>query len=165
MREEKDCVSVASMYTLQLNRHLGGVQPKGSSECPGSERGGGGRADARVGDGGSHPSLQLPSEVGGLSPLLGYKYMDCRKEPKDVLFHKFRFCTAPPRTEFFIEPPPDTQRKRRRGEREIGVTRGSYLLLTGLSPPFPPSSPTPRAYCIAWGCVIRTYPPPHSTPP
>ncbi len=56
------------------------------------------------------------------------------------------YCTALPRTEFFIEPPPDTQRKRRRGEREIGVTRGSYLLLTGLSPPSPPSSPTPRAY-------------------
>ncbi len=71
-------------------------------------------------------------------------------------------CMALPRTEFFIEPPPDTQRKRRRGEREIGVTRGSYLLLTGLSPPSPPSSPTPHAYCIAWGCVIRTYPPPLS---
>jgi hypothetical protein len=69
-------------------------------------------------------------------------------------------CTALPRAEFFIEPPPDTQRKRRRGEREKGVTRGSYLLLTSLSPLPPPSSPTPRACCIAWGCVIRTYPPP-----
>jgi hypothetical protein len=42
---------------------------------------------------------------------------------------------------------------------ETGVTKGSYLLLTGLSSPLPPSSPAPRAYCIAWGCVIGTYPP------
>jgi hypothetical protein len=49
-------------------------------------------------------------------------------------------CTALPRAEFFIEPPPDTQRRRRRGERGTGVTKGSYLLLTNLSPlpPFPP---------------------------
>ncbi len=62
-------------------RYLCGVQPKGSSECPGRLRGGGG----------SHPNLQLTSAVGGLSHLLGYKYMGCRKEPKDVLFPNFRF--------------------------------------------------------------------------
>ncbi len=71
----------------------------------------------------------------------------------------YTWCTALPRAEFFIEPPPDTQRERRRGEREIGVTRGSYLLLTNLSP-LPLFSPTLRACCIAWGCVIRIYPPP-----
>ncbi len=59
-----------------------------------------------------------------------------------VFFRKFRVCKALPKAEFFIEPPPDTQRRRRRGERGIGVARGSYLLLTSLSPP--PSSPPPH---------------------
>ena len=76
-------------------------------------------------------------------------------------------CTALPRVEFVIEPPPDTQRERRRGERGMRVTKGSYLLLNNL--PLPSPSPPPytlRACCVAWGCVIRTYPPPsHSTFP
>ncbi len=54
-------------------------------------------------------------------------------------------CTALPRAEFFIEPPPDTQQKRRQGERGIGVTRGSYLLLTSPPPPFPPTHCAPAA--------------------
>jgi hypothetical protein len=58
IKEEKDCVSVA--YTV-LQAHLGGVQPKGSSESPGGVRGGVG----------SHPTLQLTSAVDGISPLLG----------------------------------------------------------------------------------------------
>jgi hypothetical protein len=63
-------------------------------------------------------------------------------------------CTALLKAEFFIEPPPDTQRRRRRGERGIGVAKSSYLFLTSLSP-LPPSPPTLRAYYTAWGCVIR----------
>jgi hypothetical protein len=43
-------------------------------------------------------------------------------------------CTPLLKAEFFIEPPPDTQRIRRRGERGIGVARSSYLFLTSLSP-------------------------------
>ncbi len=44
------------------------------------------------------------------------------------------------KSRIFIEPPPDTQRRRRRGERGIGVARGSYLLLARVSPSplFPP---------------------------
>jgi hypothetical protein len=53
-------------------------------------------------------------------------------------------CTALPRVEFFIEPPSDTQRRRRRGERGIGVTKGSYLLLTNPSP-LPPTHCAPAA--------------------
>ncbi len=51
--------------------------------------------------------------------------------------------TALLKAEFFIEPPPDTQRKGRRGERGTGVARGSYLSLTSL-----PSSP-PRHASVA----------------
>ncbi len=47
-------------------------------------------------------------------------------------------CTALPKAEFVIEPPPDTQQRRR--QRGIGITRGSYLLLTSLSP-LPPHPP------------------------
>jgi hypothetical protein len=49
-------------------------------------------------------------------------------------------CTALLKAEFFIEPPPDTQRRKRRGERGMGVARSSYLFLTSLSalPPLPP---------------------------
>jgi hypothetical protein len=54
-------------------------------------------------------------------------------------------CTALLKAEFFIEPPPDTQRKERGGERGTGVARGSYLSLTSL--PSPP--PTPRVCCTA----------------
>jgi hypothetical protein len=75
-------------------------------------------------------------------------------------------CTALPRMGFFIEPPPDTQQRRRRGERGAGVTKGSYLLLNNLPLPLPlPPTHAPRACWIAWGCVIRTcLPPPlHST--
>ncbi len=58
---------------LQFNMHLGGVQSKSSSDCPGTSSLGSaeGRADARVGGGVSHPSLQLTSAVGDLSPFLG----------------------------------------------------------------------------------------------
>ncbi len=63
-----------------------------------------------------------------------------------LLYVRVTICTALPRAEFFIEPPPDTQRKRRRGERGIGVTRGSYLLLTSLSP-LPLS---PHTLCALW---------------
>ncbi len=61
-------------------------------------------------------------------------------------------CTALPEAEFFIEPPPDTQQRRRRGERGIGVTRGSYLLLTNLSPlPLPPPH---HALAVLPGAVL-----------
>jgi hypothetical protein len=52
------------------------------------------------------------------------------------------FCTALLTAELFIEPPPDTQRTRRRGERGTGVAKGSYLFLTSLS--LPPSPHTAR---------------------
>jgi hypothetical protein len=52
-------------------------------------------------------------------------------------------CTALLKAEFFIEPPPDTQRVRRRGERGIGVAMGCYLSHVSPSPPFP--SPPHRA--------------------
>ncbi len=77
-------------------------------------------------------------------------------------------CTALLKAELFIEPPPDTQRIRRRGERGTGVARSSYLFLTSLSPLLPP--PTSRVCCTAWGCLIRisweeATPPSHSPPP
>ena len=52
------------------------------------------------------------------------------------IIHKREFdscCTALLKAELFIEPPPDTQRIRRRGERGTGVARSSYLFLTSLS--------------------------------
>ena len=67
-------------------------------------------------------------------------------------------CTALPKVEFFIEPLPDTQRKRRQGEREIGVTRGSYLLLTSLSPS--PLPPTHRAPAALPGAALSGHTPP-----
>ncbi len=84
---------------------------------------------------------------------------------------KHECCTALPEAEFFIEPPPDTQRRRRRGERGIGVTRGSYLLLTSLSPlPLPPPHHAPAALpgAALSGLAERRpplSPPLHSTPP
>ena len=44
-------------------------------------------------------------------------------------------CTALLKAEFFIEPPLDTQRKRRRGERGIGVAVGCDLSHASPSPP------------------------------
>jgi hypothetical protein len=71
---------------------------------------------------------------------------------------------ALPRVKFFIEPPPDAQQRRRRGERGTGVTKSSYLLLNNLPRPFPPP-PTPAARLLGClGPVIRTQvPPPSST--
>jgi hypothetical protein len=47
-------------------------------------------------------------------------------------------CTALLKAEFFIEPLPDTQR-RRRGERGIGIAMGCYLPTPALPPlPLPP---------------------------
>jgi hypothetical protein len=71
---------------------------------------------------------------------------------------------------FFIEPPPDTQRKERRGERGIWVAMSCYLL--HVTPPLPPPTsplPTPRICRTACGHVIRiswreTLPPPTYSP-
>ncbi len=69
-------------------------------------------------------------------------------------------CTALPKAEVFIEPPLDTQRKRRREEREIGVTRGSYLLLTSLSPlPLSPSHTTRLLHCLGLRYQDMPHPP------
>ena len=46
-------------------------------------------------------------------------------------------CMALLKAEFFIEPPPDTQRKRRRGERGIGVAMDCHLSHASPSPPSP----------------------------
>ncbi len=67
------------------------------------------------------------------------------KKKKFFLGH----CTALRSAEFFIEPPPDTQRKRRRGERGMGVAMGCYLSHASPSPP----SPLPHRASVA---------PPHS---
>ncbi len=64
-------------------------------------------------------------------------------------------CTALLKAEFFIEPPPDTQRIRRRGERGIGVAMGCYLSHVSPSPPFPFPPPTSRVCRAACGFVIR----------
>ena len=78
------------------------------------------------------------------------------------------YCTALPKAEFFIEPPPDTQQRRRRGERGIGVAGDSYLLLTSLSPlpPRPPHrAPAALPGAALSGLAERRPPPLHSTPP
>jgi hypothetical protein len=60
----------------------------------------------------------------------------------DPRSHRFGTgCTPLLKAELFIEPPPDAQRIRKRGERGIGVVRSSYLFLTSLSSLLPPPSP------------------------
>jgi hypothetical protein len=95
-------------------------------------------------------------------------FFESKKYLKGTLFSlkmQYLNCTALPKSRIFIEPPPDTQRRRRRGERGIGVTRGSYLLLTSLSPL--PLSPSHTARLLR--CLGLRYqdmpPPPHSTFP
>jgi hypothetical protein len=54
----------------------------------------------------------------------------------------YKCCSAQPCTEFFIEPPPDTQRTERQGERGIWVAMSCYL--PHVAPPHPlllPPSP------------------------
>ncbi len=81
----------------------------------------------------------------------------------------FLFCTAT--CEIFIEPPPDTQRTERQGERGIWVAMGCYLLhVTPLPPPPPSPLPSLRVCRTACGHVIRIRglresPPPLRTPP
>jgi hypothetical protein len=77
-------------------------------------------------------------------------------------------CSALRRAEFFIEPPPDTQRKERQGERGIWVAVSCYLLhVTPLPSPTSPPPPTPRICRTACGHIIRISwqretPPPHT---
>ncbi len=55
-------------------------------------------------------------------------------------------CTALLKAEFFIEPPPDTQRRKERVERGMGVAMSSYLILTSLYPlPLLPPHRAPAA--------------------
>ncbi len=99
-------------------------------------------------------------------------YQKCRRSGA-LLFALWlkneHLCTALPKAEFFIEPPPDTQQRRRRRERGIGITRGSYLLLTSLSPlpPRPPHcAPAALPGAALSGLAERRSPPSlHSTPP
>jgi hypothetical protein len=58
-----------------------------------------------------------------------------------IIFNIYMFCTA--ECETFIEPPPDTQRTERQGERGIWVAMGCYLLQ---ATPFStsPTSPLPN---------------------
>ncbi len=74
------------------------------------------------------------------------------------------FCTAT--CEVFIEPPPDTQRTERQGERGIWVAMGCYLVHV-TPPPLPPPSPLPtlrvcRTACghVIWIRGMRESPPP-----
>jgi hypothetical protein len=86
----------------------------------------------------------------------------CRIEYIVFQLKLFALCTALPEAEFFIEPPPDTQRRRRRGERGIGVTRDSYLLLTSLSPlplPSPHHAPAALPGAALSGLAERRPPP------
>ncbi len=65
---------------------------------------------------------------------------------------------------FFIEPPPDTQQRKRRGERGTGVTKGSYLLLNDLPLPLPPPhTPTARLLDCLGLRYQNTSPPPLNT--
>ncbi len=60
-------------------------------------------------------------------------------------------CTALLNAEFFIEPPPDTQQKRRRGERGTRVAMGCYLSQASPSPPLPlppPPHTTQLSHCL-----------------
>ncbi len=64
------------------------------------------------------------------------------------------FCTAT--CEIFIEPPPETQRTERQGERGMWVAIGCYLLhVTPLPPPPPSPLPTLRVCRTASGHVIQ----------
>ncbi len=56
-------------------------------------------------------------------------------------------CTALLKAEFFIEPPPDTQRKERQGERGTGVAKSCYL--SHASPPLPPPPPPSHRASVA----------------
>ncbi len=93
--------------------------------------------------------------------------MQCKQPLGLLLFISNVYgCTALPRTEFLSNPRPDTQRKRRRGERETGVTKGSYLLLTSLSSPLPPSPLPRRAPTTLPEAALSGHTPPfHSTFP
>jgi hypothetical protein len=64
------------------------------------------------------------------------------------------------KSRIFIEPPPDTQQRRRRGERGIGVARGSYLLLTSLSPLRPPHRAPAALPGAAFSGLAERRPPP-----
>jgi hypothetical protein len=81
-----------------------------------------------------------------------------------------RDCTALLKAEFFIDPPPDTQRIRRRGERGIGVARSSYLFLTSLPSPLPPPPPhrasvAPPGAALSGLAERRLLPLPTALPP
>ena len=81
---------------------------------------------------------------------------------------KICHCTALPKAEFFIEPPLDTQRKERQGERGMWVAMSCYL--PHATPPFPSPPPPPRICHTACCHVIRiswreTPPPPHPRTP
>ncbi len=69
-------------------------------------------------------------------------------------------CMALPRTEFFIEPPPGYTAKKKTRRKRNRDHQGLLSVARQPLPPLSPFPPTPRAYCVAWGCVIRTYPPP-----
>jgi hypothetical protein len=77
-------------------------------------------------------------------------------------------CTALLEAEFFIEPPPDTQRIRRRGERGTGVAMGCYLSHVSPSAPSPPphrSSVAPPAATLSGLAEGRLLPLPTQPPP
>ncbi len=88
--------------------------------------------------------------------------MDCILE--NLLLANIEGCTALPRVEFVIEPPPDTQRERRRGEGGKRVTKGSYLLLNNLPLPSPPTHTARLLHCLGLH-YQDTSPPSHSTFP
>ena len=77
-------------------------------------------------------------------------------------------CTALLKAEFFIEPPPDTQRKERQGERGIGVAMSCYL--SHANPPLPPPPPhrasvAPPAATLSGLAEGRLLPPLTHVPP
>ncbi len=82
----------------------------------------------------------------------------------------YKCCSARPRAEFFIEPPPDTKRIERQGERGIWVAMSCYLFhVTPLPPSYLPTSPhhasvAPPTATLS-GLAGGRRPPPSPTPP
>jgi hypothetical protein len=66
-------------------------------------------------------------------------------------------CTALHRVEFLSNPRRIHSEEEDEEKEEQGLPR-ALICCSPTSPPFPPH--TLRACCIAWGCDIRTYPPP-----
>jgi hypothetical protein len=91
----------------------------------------------------SSVTVLLSNRVAGFAWIglaLAFVNKCSQKQEIITIFHHLSsslvYCTAESRN-FFIEPPPDTQRKERQGERGMWVAMSCYL--PHATPPFPPS--------------------------